>query len=277
MVENIILVATLVAAFFLFFKMQKKSKKDTPITVQDVIGKNLKVFPNGMIQKEDMFRAVVEIGPIGLNTKSQLEKNAVWANYRMLLNTLTIPYTLFAQSQYLDIKDYTNWYKEQIDSNEFLTPELKESGEDVYNHLNNSDEDKNTRDYRHYIILHYNPKSESIDSGVQTGNNAIDDFLKKLSGNSSTITQEELEDLAQQVLDEATQFIFQASDIIGLQYRRLDRQNIYNMVYSTLQREMANSIRLSDAVDAQSFTAQIDSITARLFTFDYDDVNQKGA
>lgn len=269
-----IVVISLSAILFYYLSRQQKEEL---ITVQDLLGKDAEVSPNGIIRKGNMFRCIIEVSAINMPTKSQFENDAIWLEFRTLVNTLNIHFTLLSQSQYIDIHDYSNEFKERYENNYFLTPELKKMGEHVFRHYQELDEDNRSREYKYFIILHYNPYADdSIDSGVQTGSHILDDLLKKMSINKTKMSKEEIHDLAIQVLDEATHFIFHAAHNMNMMYRRLDRLGVYNFVYSTLQRELAKSVRLSDASLAQSFTAQIDSLTTKLLKQQYNN-NKKGA
>jgi hypothetical protein len=267
MIETIGMVATVVAAFLTFYWFSQK--RNNPITVQDLIGKIAEVSPSGIVRNGNMFRTVIEVRPVNMMTSSKMEQDSVWVNFRALVNTLGIPYTLLVQSQFVDMKDYTHWYREQFNTNSFLTKELKESGEGVIRHIHRNDEEKKTRDFRCYVILKYDPIAESIDSGVKTGSFLLDDLIEKVTNRQSKMSNDEIKDLAYQVLQEATQLVFSACDQLGMQYRRLDRPGIYDMIYTTLQKELSSNIRLSDAMQAKSFTAHIESVTSRMLAYDY--------
>lgn len=267
MIDFILIVAFLAAAYF-FYRQLKNSLniKEKPMTVQDIIGKHAKVSKNGIIQNGSMYRAVIEVTQTNNNTNSVIENTRVWVNFRSLLNTLGIPYTFRVQSKYLDIKDHSQEFTQRFEENDFLTPELKELGRLIVQHYNTSDM-KETRDYRCFVILHFDPLSDSIDSGVQTGVSFIDDLIKSVSNTNQKLDDEELDNLAQQILDEATQFVFSFCEQVGLHYRRLDREGVYDMVYEFLQKELSSVARLRDAVEAESFTAHIESLTPKIFAF----------
>lgn len=265
--SDFIILAAFIAAIYFFYKQTKKTPKEKPVTVQDIIGKNAKISKSGIINNGSMFRAVIEVTQTNSSTNSDMENSRVWINFRTLLNTLGIPYTFRVQSKYLDIKDHSDEFSQKFEENDFLTPELKDIGRHVVQHYNTADM-KKTRDYRCFVYLHFDPISDSIDSGVQTGMGLIDDLIKAISNTNLNLNEEELSDLAEQILDEATQFVFAFCEQLRLHYRRLDREGIYGMVYEFLQKEMSTDVRLSDAVAAESFTAHIESLTSKILALE---------
>ncbi|MDP5276137.1 hypothetical protein [Chengkuizengella axinellae] len=267
------LVVTVVAAIFVFVFLKKTGDKQE-ITTQDVIGKSVEISEEGIAKRGNMYRAVIEVKPINTITSSNQEKDSIWIKHRSFINMLAIPHTFIVQSQYLDMKDYTSWYQEESRKNEYLTPELLESANEVAEYYQKFDEKKKSRDFTGYIVIHFNPISDSIDSGVETGNAFFDGIFEKLKVNTKKISEEEKEDLSHQVIEEAVTHVMGACQNLGMQYRKLDKAGIYNMIYTTLQRELSYQVRLNDAIQAQSFTAQVDSITSRLLAYEY---NEKGA
>lgn len=273
---DFIIIAAILAAIYFFYSQLKKTPKEKPITVQDVIGKSAEISKTGIIQNGSMYRAVIEVTQINKSTLSDMENNRVWINFRTLLNTMGIPYTFRVQSKYLDIKDHSDAYMQRIEDNDFLTSELKDIGRQVVEHYNTADM-KKTRDYRCFVILHFDPISDSVDSGVQTGMGFIDDIINKISSTQKSFTDDELNDLAEQVLDEATQFVFSFCEQLHVHYRRLNREGVYVMVYEFLQKEMSSDVRLSDAVETDSFTAHIESLTSRVLSFENQEIQGRGA
>lgn len=269
--RTIFMVAIPAATIFLLFIYPNLKKKKTIETVQDLLGKDIDVHPNGFIHDKatNTFRYVIEVMPANLDTASNAEKAMVWINFRTLINTLGFPYTLLVQSQYLDMKDYSSWYREQYAHNSVLTEEMIECAENVYEHFMRMDAEQSTRDYRCYFILHFSPLSESIDSGVKTGLNVLDDFIGKQTSSQKNMPTDELIDLSLQVLEESKAHVFTYCEQVGMQYRLLDRAGVYQMNYQMLQKEMAVYSKLRDAVDAQSFTANLESLTKKVLQNDF--------
>lgn len=245
---------------YLYWKMFIKKKHDI-ITVQDLVGKHAEVFPHGIIKSDTWYRSIVEIHPNNFATLSDQEKSAIWVNFRVLLNTLGIPFTMYIQSRFIDIKDYCREYKESFENNHLLTEEMKISGRHVEKFLQQYEEKKQSRDIRSYIIFQLDPRSATVDSGIKTGVATIDDLLAALSPKEGKITDEEQQEIAFQILDEAVQYVFQAAETWNMMYRQLDRAGVYEMVNSILQKDSSNVLRLQDASDAQSFTPYVDSLT----------------
>ncbi|CAN7767386.1 hypothetical protein LJR153_007319 [Paenibacillus sp. LjRoot153] len=237
-------------------------------TVQDLLEKDVEVTPEGRIRQKNTFRYVIEVWPVNNDTNSNQEKAMVWVNFRNMMNTLGFPYTMLIQSQYLDLKDYAAYYRDQAQSNPYLTPRMVECAEGVADQCMSIEEEKKTRDYSCYIMLHIDPLAESIDAGVQTGNAVFDDLLSKFNKDKK-VNDEELIDLAAQMLDEARNEIFGHCEQIGMMYRQLDKAGVYSMNFKTLQKEMTLWSKLDDAVSNQSFTSDLDSITKRALEMEF--------
>lgn len=266
----LILIATVVFLLWLF--LFQDVKKEKAATVQDIIGKDTKVYPDGIIETSDgIFRAAVEVTPVNMTTSSDMEQNNVWLNFRAMLGTIGIPYTLMVQTQYMDIKDYNDWFKAEFEGNKYLNNALKELGNGIIKHTIRTTQEQKTRDFRCYIRLEYAPQADSIDSGVTTGFGVIDDIINKFSKNGNKMSKEEIRDLAQSVLHETIQIIFATAEQLGMQYRKLDREEVYNLTYMTLQKEMSQSVRLKEASDRGSFTPYIESITSQVLVREYEE------
>jgi hypothetical protein len=221
-------------------------------TTQDLVGGNrVQVYPNGIIESGNLFRLMIEVQLANLSTASIQERKQVWSHFFTLLNTIGIPVTLLLQSQVLEMKDYTAWYDGQIQSDE-LTEPLRHSGQDVKAYLTHSTEETNIRDYRGYIMLQYDPVAASVDSGVQTGVSSVDGLLNR----REKMSPEERRDLAQQVLEEMAELVYDFCEQAHMKYQRLDRAGVYDVDYGMLQRELCSQVRMVDALSANVFQSQ---------------------
>lgn len=67
---DFIIIAAILAAIYFFYSQLKKTPKEKPITVQDVIGKSAEISKTGIIQNGSMYRAVIEVTQINKSTLS---------------------------------------------------------------------------------------------------------------------------------------------------------------------------------------------------------------
>ena len=239
-----ILAAAILVAVLLFAK-QPKTK-----TAQDVIG-GTEITQDGLIRSGNTYRLVIEVEPKNLDTASEAEQKSVWVNFLSLVNTLSIPYTLLVQSRLFEMKDYADDLAKRI-SNSDLPAELKESGEQVLEHLRLSTEEAQIRDISGYVILQYDPASASQTTNVQTGVRQLDSLIGK-SGAKSKMTDAEKADLARQMLTDAAEVVFSFCEKVGMRYQLLNRAGVLNVTYQLLQRDMAPQARMIDAMHADAF------------------------
>ena len=240
----VLLAAAFVVAVFLFVR------RSWPKTAQDVIG-DTEITHDGLIRSGDTYRMVIEVEPKNLDTASAAEQKSVWVNFLQLVNTLGIPYTLLVQSRLFEMKDYADDLAKRI-SNSDLPEELKESGNEVLEHLRLSTEEAQIRDISGYVILQYNPVSASQTTNVQTGVRQLDVLLGK-GGTKSKLTDIEKADLARQMLTDAAELVFSFCEKVGMRYQLLNRAGVLNVTYQILQRDLAPKARMIDAIHADAF------------------------
>lgn len=267
MKNTIALIVIAIILFFLYVYPRIARHKKIK-TVQDLIGKDAKISRDGLIRIDSLFRIVIKVWPVNIANSSHVERTKVWVHFRNMMNDLGFPYTMLVQSQYLDLKDYASYYRETAQQNPYLTPEMIECAEIVSESFVKMEEEKNTRDQNCYIILNYDAKSDSIDSGVATGLAAFDDLIAKIKIDKST-TDEEIVDLATEILKEAKGYVFGNCHQMGMQFEQLDKQGVLTMTNKFVQKELSIWTKLHDAVQAQSFTINIESLTKRTLEEEY--------
>jgi hypothetical protein len=237
----------IIGAIAWFYWCGKNQNK--PSTVQEVIGGNTaKLAWDGLTQNGSCYRVVVEVEPINLDNASADENKAIWMNFLMLINTLSLPYTLITQSQLFEMKDYTDSYGREI---EYLPPEysgLQDSAKVVQDYLTQTMDQGTVRDFHGYVIFEY-------DSVVATLNMSgdVSNLLEKIAPKKEKISEEEKTDLASQILDEAVSTLYGFCEQIGMRYQRLDNAGVWNYNYQTLQRELSPQARMIDALRTDSF------------------------
>jgi hypothetical protein len=253
--------AVLVGLYLLYLVAVKTKKQEKPSTTQDIVGKKAAVNDDGIIEAGGVFRACLYVSQVNMRTNTDMEKYQVWVAFRSMLNELGLPYTLLQLSQFIDVREYATWYQERLEKVR-LTPELQGSGKDVVKFINGLDEDKNSRDYSGYIVLHYNPESDSIDSGVATGNAQFDEILKKIMG-KRIVTKAEKRNLSRQILAEAMHITAGYAEQMGMSCYRLNKAQVYNLAYRILQKDYSAFSSPEEASEAQCFTPFHDSLTKR--------------
>lgn len=263
-ISKIITLAIIIGGMYLayWFLLRPKEKQEKPVTTQDLIGKKTIVHENGIIETGDTYRACVHVSQINMRTNADIEKYQVWIAFRNFLNEINIPYTLLQLSQYIDVKEYADWYQQKTENAE-LTPELKENAQEVLKFIRGLDEDKNSRDYSGYVIFQYNPDIDMQEAGVSVGSPQVDDLLKKISG-KKIISKQEKRDLATQILTQACLVAMAFAEQAGMTCTRLNRAQVYNLSYKILQKDYSAFTSVDKANEAQCFTPFHESITKRV-------------
>lgn len=259
-------ISSIILAFFIW-KIRKKDQKE--LTVQDVIGGDkTSVTWDGMTQRGNLFRLVIEVEPINTDHASIEEQRAMWSNFLGLINTLSLPYKLVLQSQLFEMQDYMRDYAASVEQLSDDYPLLKASGRNVGLYLSESQEEDAIRDYRGYFILEYDPVQAASINGVNLGIGKLDDVVGQLGNRKNRLSDEEKSDLALQILEEAAEEIYGFCEQIDMRYQRLDRAGVWNYSYQMLHRELSAHARMVDAIAADSFKRIKRSLT---------DIGEEGA
>lgn len=256
------LVSSLGLFGYYYWKTNQKVEKKNIETVQELLAYK-HMTDDGLVQLENgTFAIVLEAHPINVKTKSQVEKDGIWINFRTAINELACPITLLVQSQYLDMGEYIEDYSNRIE-NTNLTQELNETLTGVSKHLYGYTERK-TRDYSAYIIVRFNPYTYGAESGVETGNVTVDKLMKKLHQQKEALDEEEAFTLAEDMLDEVGDILYQSFDPIGIKLYRLDKLGVHHMIYTTLNRDLALHQKIHEVNNFGSFTELKQSLTPHL-------------
>ncbi|MDX8367180.1 hypothetical protein [Cytobacillus sp. IB215665] len=258
------LIVSIALIGFLYYKASNKEKKSDirAETVQELLNYE-DMSKDGLVKLHNgTYSIVIEVEPVNVKMMSISERQGVWMNFRAAMNTLPCHATLLVQSQYLDMNDYVNDYL-GTSKNFNLTPELLQSAEGVSEHLKGFVERK-TREYSSYIILRFNPSTYGTESGVTTGNVTVDNFLENIRGTNMKMTDEEAKELAENMLDEVGDLIYQSFQAIGIGVTRLDSVGVHNMIYQTLNRDLSIHQRLHDVNGMGSFSEFKSSLTPEL-------------
>lgn len=243
-------------------KKNKKAKQET-LTVQDII-KYDEITDKGIIRVGDTYTVVMETDQTNSSLLDYQENARLWSNFRVMLNSINIRYSMILQSHFFDVNDFVNDYDDKASSLMNLTPQLTEAKNDVIKGYRKFTEERN-RDQRSYYIFRYNPDKEGIETGFQTGNATIDELFKKAKSTAAELDDEESRSLALSVLDEVTELAYQLLHKLHIRSVRLNRLGVLNMIYSTLNRDLTTSQRLHDVSEAHSFSEIKVSESPQLF------------
>ena len=243
-------------------KKTVSSNNKEPETTQALFSQDVMVTDDGIIEVGGNYRACLSLSQVNMRTNTDMEKLKVWVSFRSFLNEVGMPYTFVQLSQFVDIREYAHMYQERLEKGR-LTPELEESGMKVARFIEGMDDNRNSRDYHGYVIFHYDPDSDSIDSGVATGNPKLDALIGKYTG-KQRLAQGERKNLARMVLMEASNIAKGYADQMGMQCFRLNKGQVYGLSHKILQKDYASFSSPDEASSAQCFTPFHDSLTAKV-------------
>jgi len=256
-IGTVVLAAAVLAAVFLFLGGRKRAR-----TTQDVVC-GAAISPDGLVQSGNVFRVVIEVEPMNLDTASSLEHQNVWTNFLTLINTLNLPYTLLVVTQNFEMKDYLTDLQRRLNGLDDLPPALRESGEQLVRYLSDSTEGAQVRDYRGYVILQYDPVAALSNAQIQTGVGWMDRLLGRGKAAGQVMNELEKAELARQALMDAAAIVFDFCEQIGMRYQLLNRAGVLNVTYQILQRDLSPHARMVDAIQADAFHPMKRSLTAQ--------------
>lgn len=266
MSSSTIFAAAAAAVAFYLLRSKKKdlsvAKKD-PTTTQELI-RYKDITPDGIVELDDhQYRLVIEVEAVNMDLKSKSEQDIIWSGFRDLVNVFTIPATFLVQTRHLDIKDYIS--ELQNASNNAPTPQLKKYGKVECAYLSEKT-DKNVRDRRRFIFLKMDALAvSSIDSGIKLENQALDALISDLKPKQTgKMSDGEIRDLAHQELNDLASVIQSCLTSLEISNIRLDRAGVLDLIYSTLNKDMAPYIRLVDANDQEVFSLKTRSLTPHI-------------
>lgn len=239
----------LVAAAAVVVLLRPAKKKET---AQDLF--ELKeVHPDGLIELPgDKYRLVVEIEPVNLALRSRQEQAAVWIGLRAMLNSLNVPCTFLVQTRHLDLRDYLEDYRRKADE---CPPHIRSYARSLCDWLQKETEGKHLRDRRFYAILKLDAASTGIEGGVQTDNPALNELVNLLSKAGKTkLPSGELRKLARDTLFEAASVIAGSLGSFEIGARVLDRRQVLEMLYATLNRDLSPFASFTDADRSGAFS-----------------------
>lgn len=241
-----------------FFKPQKNK----PETTQDLVNYK-KIYPDGIVELDDLkMRLVIEVEPINMALRSRQEQIAIWSNFRGLMNTMQIPFTMLVMSTYLSMKDYTDGLKVITHK-----PKIAQFRDILVNYYNEKAEGKVIRDRRFYFILKIDATEAGVASGVEVENPLLDKLLSNVPKlQKSSMDEEELRFLAIDELNETSALIQGILEGMGIMSRQLDYAKVVDMIYQMYNRDIANVARVKEADENEAFSLFVRSLTPQVFT-----------
>ena len=266
-ISKLILLAVIFGGlYFLYWLITRKQKGEKLQTTQDVIGKDAKVSEDGIIEVDSVFRVCMYMSQANMRTNTDMEKYMVWLSFRTFLSEVGLSFTLLELSQFVDVREYAGWYNARLEKAK-LTQALLEGGNDVVKFIETADEDKNSRDYSGYVIFQYNPSTDFIDHGLNTGNPQIDELIKKISG-KKVMSKNERVNLARQILSEAAYITAKYAEQMGMTCWQLNRAQVYDLSFKIIQRDYSSFSSAEEASAAQCFTPYHESLTKRTLQYE---------
>lgn len=232
----------LLAAGAVFLLLRPSKKKET---AQDLL--DLKeIYPDGLIELPDgKFRLVVEIEPVNLALRSFQEQTAVWAGLRSIVNSLNVPCTFLVQARHLNLRDYLDDYRRHAEGR---PSHIKSYALSLADWLAKEAEGKHLRDRRFYAVLKMDAASAGVEGGIQTDSPVVNEAAKLLSNiGKSKLPADELRRLARDSLFEAAAVIVGSLGGLEIGARILDRREVLEMLYATLNRDLAPFASFTDA------------------------------
>ncbi|HBT19957.1 MAG TPA: hypothetical protein DEA47_01080 [Peptococcaceae bacterium] len=228
-ISDIALLAAGIGAAYYFLRPQEK--KTTTQEILDIVS----VSEDGIIELSNFnFRLVIEVTPVNMALRSFEEQSAIWAGFRNMLNSLSLPCTFLIQTRHLNVRDYVEKIK-NISRN--LPGSFHEYAEDLSLWLTSRAEEKTIRDRRHYLILKTNMNMLN-EEGIRIESEIFDTVLKALSDVKKTkIPPSEIRSLARDQLNEAKSYILGSLSGMGIAARALNRKDVLDMLYQTFNRD----------------------------------------
>ncbi len=107
-----------------------------------------------IIMKDGWLRAILKVNGLNLDLKNSDEQQIILEQYKKVLNGLEFPLQILVRNTFLDLSNYLNYIKGNIDNIE--NPVLKKQGESYYRFLENIDMQQGLiYNKEFYIIIPY--------------------------------------------------------------------------------------------------------------------------
>jgi len=193
-----------------------------------------------LVLKNGGIRAVLEIGSVNFNLKSEEEQNAIIRSYQQFLNALNFPTQILVRSQKLDIDLYILKLKKRLKEidNELLRQQMREYIEYITKLVQYSD----IMDKRFYCIIPVDPiRAEQP--------NMLTRFWRYISPDDSVgqvmQRRREFKELKKQ-LDSRVGIATTALGNCGLSVKRLQTAKIIELLYQSYNPGLSRSQKFTD-------------------------------
>lgn len=201
--------------------------------------------------KNGGIRAVLEVGSVNVNLKSEEEQNALVASYQNFLNSLEFPIQIVVRSKKLDISNYLEKLKEagKKQRNDLLKSQVAEYSEYVRRLVEFAD----IMDKSFYVVIPFDPPRSKTFNVFQNFWNYIHPAD---SEGSFRQRKKEFGDIAKK-LNQRVETVTGGLENCGLTVRRLDTPELIRLFYGiynplTARNEKAENIENLDLTDARS-------------------------
>lgn len=198
------------------------------------------IHDNTVVLKNGGLRAIISVGSININLKSDDEQTALVYSYQNLLNTLEFPIQIVVKSRKLDITDYlaklTELGKNQ--TNQLLKNQTYEYTEYVRRLVEYTD----IMSKEFYVVVPYDPLRA-------LGKTAVQKFWDYIHPADSTTAfrqrRHEFTDFTKKLTERVDQAVA-ALENCGLSARRLETKELIELFYDTYNPATARNERLPD-------------------------------
>lgn len=235
-IDYLLLGAGIGAAYYLLRPQKTKETSQELLDITDVTEDGIIELPGFK------FRTVIEVVPINMALRSFDEQAAIWIGFRNLLNSLSVACTFLVQTQYLNVRDYTEMIKANAKN---LPGEYGPYADELVSWLNSKVEGKTLRNRRYYVILKTDVAGLT-EENIRVDNEIVDTVVKSLSSTGKTnMSPDEIRKQAYDQLNEARNLIIGSFSGMGIVAHPLFKKEVLEMLYQTFNRDSASFITQS--------------------------------
>ena len=198
-----------------------------------------------------------------MSLRSVQEQAAIWLGFRNMVNALDMPATFLIQTRYLNLRNY---FDELQRYNANRPEKIKNLALEHIKSLGKKTEGKHLRDRRYFIIIKADPTSQSIEGGIQIENQFIDTLIKAIPRiNKKNISPEVAKKAASDDLFEMASIAMNTLEAVEIRSMILNKKQVLEMMYQTLNRDLAPFTLLEDADSRGMFSLFTESQTPERF------------
>jgi hypothetical protein len=193
-----------------------------------------------LVLKDGGLRAILEIGSVNFNLKSEDEQNSIIYGYQKFLNALNFPVQILMKSRKLDIDQYISSLKVQLKKH--TNPLLKKQMIEYIEYIKKLVEYADIMDKKFYVIIPVNPPRAEKQTVLAS-------FLKKIKPDDQLLDiikrKKEFKTLKKE-LDDRVNIVQTSLENCGLSINRLNTEKIIELFYQYYNPEMAREQKMTD-------------------------------